>query len=178
MIDTGSSADVLYLDAFKKLGLTNEDLNPMTSALTGFTGDSISPLGTIVLPITIGEEPRTKTMMTTFMVVDLLSAYNAIFNRLTLNKLKAVVFTYHQAIKFPTPAGVGVYRSDPKESRQCYLTVVTLPMKPRPQQAPDPCEEIKISTLQESPEQIVEVHLKRDRPNMTVKVRTTLPKEN
>nr|XP_009412846.1 PREDICTED: uncharacterized protein LOC103994237 [Musa acuminata subsp. malaccensis] len=66
MVDTGSSADVLYLDAFKKLDLSTEDLIPMSSALTGFTGDSISPLGTTTLPVTIGEEPRTKTIMTTF----------------------------------------------------------------------------------------------------------------
>ncbi|XP_065050262.1 uncharacterized protein LOC135680308 [Musa acuminata AAA Group] len=54
MVDTGSSADVLYLDAFKKLGLTKEDLTPIASALTRFTGDSISPLGTTISPITIG----------------------------------------------------------------------------------------------------------------------------
>ncbi|RWW00987.1 hypothetical protein GW17_00036011 [Ensete ventricosum] len=30
----------------------------MTSSLTVFTGDSISPLSTIPLPVTVGEEPR------------------------------------------------------------------------------------------------------------------------
>ena len=76
MVDTGSFADVLYLDAFKKLSLTNEDLTPMTSALIGFTGDSISLLGTTVLPVTIGEEHRAKTTIITFMIVDLPSSYN------------------------------------------------------------------------------------------------------
>ncbi|RWW47538.1 hypothetical protein BHE74_00046497 [Ensete ventricosum] len=33
MIDTGSSADILYLDTFRKLGITNRDLTPMTSQL-------------------------------------------------------------------------------------------------------------------------------------------------
>ncbi|XP_009388264.2 uncharacterized protein LOC103975079 [Musa acuminata AAA Group] len=132
MVDTGSSADVLYLDALKKLGLPTEDLIPMSSALKGFTGDSISPLGTTTLPVTIGEEPRTKTIMTTFMVVNLPSAYNVILGRPTLNKLKAVVSTYHRAIKFPTSAGVGESRSDPGESRRCYLTAVSLPKRVRP----------------------------------------------
>ena len=107
MVDTGSSADVLYLDAFKKLGLTGEDLTPMNSALTGFTGDSISQLGTTTLPVTIGEELRTKTTITTFMVVDLPSAYNVILGRPTLNKMRAVVSTYYRAIKFPTSVGIG-----------------------------------------------------------------------
>ncbi|XP_064992518.1 uncharacterized protein LOC135629271 [Musa acuminata AAA Group] len=79
MVDTGISADILYFDAFRRLGLTERDLTPMASALTGFTGDSISPLGTTALPVTIGEEPRVKTMITTFMVVNLPSAYNIIF---------------------------------------------------------------------------------------------------
>ncbi|RRT47717.1 hypothetical protein B296_00032836, partial [Ensete ventricosum] len=69
MVDTRSSTDVLYLNAFEKLDRTEKDLNPMASTLTRFIGDSISSLGTTTLPITIGEEPISKTMMITFMVV-------------------------------------------------------------------------------------------------------------
>ncbi|XP_009396745.1 uncharacterized protein LOC103981730 [Musa acuminata AAA Group] len=156
MVDTKSSADVLYLDAFKKIGLTNEDLTLMASALIGFTGDSVSLLGTTILPVTIGEEPRAKTMMTTFMVVDLPSAYNVILGCPTLNKLKAMVSTYHRAIKILTLVGVGVSRSDPRESRQCYLTSVTLPEKSRPQQAPKPRKEARTPTHLEPPEQLAE----------------------
>ena len=104
MIDTGSSADVLYLDAFWKLGLIKESLKPICSVLMRFTGDSVSPSGTVTLPLTLGASPRTKTVMSTFLVVDLPAAYNAIP---TLNKIRAVVSTYHQTVKFPTPAGTG-----------------------------------------------------------------------
>ncbi|XP_065035161.1 uncharacterized protein LOC135671137 [Musa acuminata AAA Group] len=45
MVDTRSSADILYFDIFKRLDLTGGDLTPVASALTGFTGDSISPSG-------------------------------------------------------------------------------------------------------------------------------------
>ncbi|RRT67847.1 hypothetical protein B296_00007839 [Ensete ventricosum] len=58
MIDMRSSTDVLYLDAFQKLGVADKDLVSMTSASIGFTGDSISPLGMTTLSITVGEEPR------------------------------------------------------------------------------------------------------------------------
>ncbi|XP_065017749.1 uncharacterized protein LOC135644209 [Musa acuminata AAA Group] len=119
MIDTGSSVDVLYLDAFERLGLTKEDLTPIVSTFTGFTGDSISPLGTTILPITIGEELKAKTIITIFMAVDLPSAYNIILSRPTLNKLKAVVSNYHRAIKFLTSAGIEESRSDSRESRRC-----------------------------------------------------------
>ncbi|XP_064963257.1 uncharacterized protein LOC135611546 [Musa acuminata AAA Group] len=116
MVDTRSSAYVLYFDAFKRFGLTEGDLTPMASALIGFTGDSISPLGTTVLPITVGEERRSKIVMTTFMVVDLPSAYNIILGCPTLNKIRAVVSTYHRTIKFPTSVGIGEAQSDLGES--------------------------------------------------------------
>ncbi|RRT58252.1 hypothetical protein B296_00034281 [Ensete ventricosum] len=117
MIDTGSSVDILYLNAFQKLGMTNRDLIPMTSTLTGFTGDTITPVGVATLPMTFCNEPRTKTFMVPFMVVDILSAYNVIIRRPTLNKLKAVVSTYHRSMKFSTSGGPREIRSNPWESR-------------------------------------------------------------
>ncbi|RWW73583.1 hypothetical protein BHE74_00018535 [Ensete ventricosum] len=45
MIDTRSSADILYFDAFQKLGLTDKDLVTLTSTLTGFIGTSSLPWG-------------------------------------------------------------------------------------------------------------------------------------
>lgn len=41
MIDTQSSADILYLDTLLKIGYAQDELVPLTIALTGFTGDSI-----------------------------------------------------------------------------------------------------------------------------------------
>nr|XP_009387769.1 PREDICTED: uncharacterized protein LOC103974627 [Musa acuminata subsp. malaccensis] len=113
MVDIGSSADILYFDAFQKLGLARENLSPICSTLTGFTGDSISPLGAVTLPLTLGNSSRSKTVMTTFLVVDLPTAYNAILGRPTLNKVRAVVSTYYQTIKFPTHAGVGEVTGSP-----------------------------------------------------------------
>ncbi|RZR77401.1 hypothetical protein BHM03_00002455 [Ensete ventricosum] len=146
MVDTRSPVDVLYFDTFQKLGLIEKDLCPMASTLTGFTRDSISPLDTTTLPITIGEEPRIKTMTVTFMVVMLPSTYNVILGCSTLNNIRAVVSTYHWAMKFPIKVGVGKVKSDPRESTRCYLMVITLPkkMKPEPSIA-DPCNTAKIS---------------------------------
>ena len=131
MVDTGSSADILYFDAFQKLGLARENMKLMCSALTGFIGDSISPLGAITLPLTLGAPPRSKTVITTFLVIDLPTAYNAILGRPTLNKVRVVVSTYYQTIKFPTHAGVGEVTRSPRESRHCYLTVVSLHKRAR-----------------------------------------------
>ncbi|RRT31622.1 hypothetical protein B296_00049597 [Ensete ventricosum] len=135
MIDTKSSADILYFDAFQKLRLTHKDLVTLMSTLTGFTGEFVSPVGATVIPVMFGGEPRSKTLMVSFMVVKLSSAYNAIIGHPTLNRLKVVVLTNHRHLKFPTRVGVGEVRSDPRESRQRYLAVTTLSKKPKTQSA-------------------------------------------
>ncbi|RZR81071.1 hypothetical protein BHM03_00007218 [Ensete ventricosum] len=61
MIDTGSSTDILYLDAFQRLRLTDLDLTPLTSTLTGFTRDSVSPLGTTTIPVTATSNQQLST---------------------------------------------------------------------------------------------------------------------
>ncbi|RZR99005.1 hypothetical protein BHM03_00028472 [Ensete ventricosum] len=76
----GSSADILYFDAFQKLGMTNRDLTLMTSTLTGFAGEVIAPIGVATLPVTFSDEPRTKTLMVPFMVVELPPTYNVIIS--------------------------------------------------------------------------------------------------
>ncbi|RWW04736.1 hypothetical protein GW17_00032029 [Ensete ventricosum] len=86
---------------------------------------TVFPLGATTILITFGGEPKSKTLMVSFMVVKLPSAYNAIIRRSTLNRLKAVVSTYHRILKFPTRVGVDEVRSDPRESRQCYLIATT-----------------------------------------------------
>lgn len=124
MVDNGSSTDVLYLDAFQKLSLIEKDLSPMSLALTGFMEDSISPLDTTTLLVTISEEPRSKTMMVTFTVVWLPLVYHIILNYLTLNKLRAIVSTYYRMIKFPTHArtGEGPSRIKAMLPNNCHAT--------------------------------------------------------
>ena len=43
MVDDGSTMDILYLNAYKKMGLTEDDLDPNSSPLYGFTVDHIIP---------------------------------------------------------------------------------------------------------------------------------------
>ena len=45
MVDDGSAADILYLNAYKRMGLAENDLNPTTSLLYGFIRDHVVPKG-------------------------------------------------------------------------------------------------------------------------------------
>ncbi|RZR96917.1 hypothetical protein BHM03_00026022 [Ensete ventricosum] len=63
MVDINSSANILYKDTFQKLRLTTIDLLLMSSTLIRFTRDSIAPLGITILPVTLSQEPRSKTLM-------------------------------------------------------------------------------------------------------------------
>lgn len=85
----------------------------MALVLTRFMGDSISSLGTTTLLVTIGEELRSKIVMVTFMVVRHPSVYNVILDRLTLNKLRAIISTYHRvAYLMSTASPVQIIRID------------------------------------------------------------------
>ncbi|XP_058211645.1 uncharacterized protein LOC131323822 [Rhododendron vialii] len=50
------------------------------------------------------------------------AAYNAILGRTTLNKIRAIISTYHLMMKFPTPEGIGCIKGDQKAARECYVT--------------------------------------------------------
>ena len=62
--------------------------------------------------------------MSTFMVVQSRSSYNAILGHPTVVAMKAVASIYHLCLKFPTPPGVRVVRENQYEARMCYTTIV------------------------------------------------------
>ncbi|XP_010245798.1 PREDICTED: uncharacterized protein LOC104589244 [Nelumbo nucifera] len=87
LVDIGSSADVLFEDAFEKLGIDKERLTPVNTPLMGFSEESLLPIGRITLLLLIGDGDITTTSMVDFIVVRCPSSYNAILGRPTLNAL-------------------------------------------------------------------------------------------
>ena len=70
MVDDGSEVDILYMNAYKRMGLTEDDLDPNSSPLYGFTRDHVVPKVVAKLTITIEEHPQTLTILANFLVVD------------------------------------------------------------------------------------------------------------
>jgi hypothetical protein len=120
LIDTGSSADILYRSAFEQMKIDRNKVIPARHSLVGFTGEQVLPLGSIELPVTAGTYPRQSTIMVRFLIIDRPSAYNAILGRIALNEFKAVTSTPHLSMKFSTEEGVSVEIGDQRMARECY----------------------------------------------------------
>lgn len=94
LVNMGSTTNVLFKDAFDQMGILPEEIEPWTILLVGFTGRSISSIGSITLPLTI--EGYTRHL--DFLIVDTPSLYNMILGRLALNALKVPVSVYSTTI--------------------------------------------------------------------------------
>jgi hypothetical protein len=86
LFDTGSSADVMYFDAFTKMGYDPMHLVKVHTPLVGFTDVAMVP---------------------DFLIVKASSAYNVILGRNTLYELGATISILCLKMKFLTPQGVG-----------------------------------------------------------------------
>ena len=120
LIDMGSSTDILFTSAFRQMNVRGAKTRPIKNPLYGFGRERIYAERAIQLPVSFGVRPTKVTQMVDFLLVDQPSAYNAIIGRPTLNALRAVVSTYHLAMKFPIGDQAGEVKGDQAESRQCY----------------------------------------------------------
>ncbi|XP_011083340.1 uncharacterized protein LOC105165882 [Sesamum indicum] len=120
LVDSGSSADIIFKNVIDKMGLENIRLEPVKTPLVGFGGSEVASIGMVKLPVSMGDEPKRKTTMVKFLVVDTPFAYNVILGRPGLNLFRAIISTYHMKLKFPMDNGVAEVACDQKEARKCY----------------------------------------------------------
>ncbi|KAL0433287.1 UNVERIFIED_CONTAM: hypothetical protein Slati_2663000 [Sesamum latifolium] len=57
-IDSGSSADILFGEAYDQMQLGDVSLERVNTSLYGFAGEVVHPRGMLSLPLTMGEGPR------------------------------------------------------------------------------------------------------------------------
>ncbi|VFQ75984.1 unnamed protein product [Cuscuta campestris] len=124
LVDTGSSVNVLYLDAFEKLKLCRTRLEPLKTPLSGFTGDSVEAEGSILLTCELGTGEQVVQKQMRFVVVNIKCVHNAILGRPGINKVRGVISMAHLCMKFYIPGGIGQVRGDQKKARHCYLEAV------------------------------------------------------
>ena len=120
MVDQGSAVDVMYPDLYKGLGLKPENLTTYNSPLVSFERRLVTPKGLIRLPVQAG----TDVVEVDFIVVDVFSPYIAIMARPWLHTLKAVSFTLHQKVKYPSGDQVLEIIGDQAAARQCLVAAI------------------------------------------------------
>ncbi|KAL0396195.1 UNVERIFIED_CONTAM: hypothetical protein Scaly_0067900 [Sesamum calycinum] len=137
LVDSGSSADIMFYDAYVQLGIDNAQLRNVSTPLTGFSGELIEPLGEVMLPLSLGSLPKRSTKMVKFLVVKAPSAYNIILGRPSLNLFRAIASTFHMKLKFPTSVGVGEVVGDELMARVCYVNTLKRSRKKLDGKAPN-----------------------------------------
>ncbi|GJU26229.1 hypothetical protein Tco_1164850 [Tanacetum coccineum] len=81
---------------------------PAMTSLTGFSRETIWPLGQLRLLVTIRDAVHSTKAWMNFMIVRLLSPYNGIIGRPRIREIQAVPSITHRMLKFPVDGGIEV----------------------------------------------------------------------
>ncbi|GJY73532.1 reverse transcriptase domain-containing protein [Tanacetum coccineum] len=109
-IDGGSSTEILYEHCFNQLRPEiRSQMVPARTSLTGFSGETIWPLGQLRLLVTIGDAEHCTKAWMDFMIVRSISPHNGIIGRPGIREIQAVPSTAHEMLKFPTDERLVTY---------------------------------------------------------------------
>ncbi|GJT58894.1 reverse transcriptase domain-containing protein [Tanacetum coccineum] len=128
---------------------------PVRTSLTGFSGETIWPLGQLRLLVTIGDANHCTKAWMDFMIVRSISPYNGIIGRPSIKEIQAVPSTAQRILKFPADRGIVTIRSTILIPAEC-ATVITSP-KEIPKEIRTSHQNLKVAIHPNFPDQEVAI---------------------
>ncbi|XP_062098818.1 uncharacterized protein LOC133804692 [Humulus lupulus] len=95
LIDRGSGVDILFWEAFQKMGLEENQIRPSTMPILGFNNQRVYPKGVVRLTVVATE----RALPVDFLIIDSTTSYNAIMGRNWIHQMQGVVSTLHQVMR-------------------------------------------------------------------------------
>nr|GEX85429.1 hypothetical protein [Tanacetum cinerariifolium] len=142
-VDRGSSVVIHYEHCFNRIRpKIKSQMVLATTSLTGFSGETIWPLGQLRLLVIIGDAESTQAWMN-FMIVRSLSPYNGIIERPEIKEIQAVPSTAHGMLKFSVDGGIATIRSTIFIPTEC--ATVTMASKEIPKEVEVRHENFKVA---------------------------------
>jgi hypothetical protein len=107
LIDEGSGLNLMYLNTFEGLGLTQDQLKSSPHPFYKMVpGKQYVPLGQITLHVTFRDTSNYHTKMLTFEVVDFFRPYHIILGQQCYIKFMAIPNYTYLKLTIPGPASV------------------------------------------------------------------------
>nr|GEV82617.1 reverse transcriptase [Tanacetum cinerariifolium] len=144
-MDSGSTCEVIYEHCFEKLNPTIKATRVnMKTPLVGFSRKRSWSVREVLLEITIGEHPFSRTETLNFVIVKFDCPHNMLLGRTVIQKMGIVVSTIHEAIKFHTKKGVKTVLSIGKAGEETKKARKTLTISKERIPSYDDTEEISL----------------------------------
>ena len=120
LVDGGSSADIVFWDAFWRMGTKQEEIRPIKTSLHAFNGREVKLLGVIVLPVYAAD----RIVKVKFLVVNTPLAMNVIIGREWIHVVQGVVSKLHRVMRCQSPDGLHTIdiKGDQSQNQRCYST--------------------------------------------------------
>ncbi|GJS46774.1 reverse transcriptase domain-containing protein [Tanacetum coccineum] len=151
-IDGGSSTEVLYEHCFNQLRPEiKSQMVLATTSLTGFSRETIWPLGQLRLLVTIGDADHCTRAWMNFMIVRSMSPYNGIIGRSGIREIQAVPSTAHEMLKFPVNGGIVTIYNTILIPAECAMVITS--SKEIPKEAGVRHENFKVAIHSNFPDQ-------------------------
>jgi len=123
LVNGGSSVNILYGHTLDRMDDTPRAgpkiISQTYSLLYEFYGNEARPLGMVEFPV----RADSLNVIMEFNILDVPSPYNASLGRPWIHMMRAVSFTYHQLLKYPTPFGTANIKGDQAMARTVVAVV-------------------------------------------------------